>query len=236
MYSSANRQGAGVGSAVIAVDGPVASGKTTVGRLLAQRLRYKFLDTGAMYRAITWAALEAGVSPKDSHLLVRLAQEQRLAVVFQQDGQALVLVDGRDVAAHLREERVEQSVSLVSLVPGVRDILVELQRQVAEEGRMVMAGRDIGTVVLPHAPVKVFLTASVAERARRRHAELQVSGHSVPYQDVLEDLARRDKLDSERKVAPLRPATDAHVVDTDGLSIEMVVGRILEMVRQQSWA
>ncbi|MFH1140533.1 MAG: (d)CMP kinase [Chloroflexota bacterium] len=223
-------------SAVIAVDGPGASGKTTVGRLLAQKLGYRFLDTGAMYRAITWAALEAGVSPKDSHLLVSLAQEQRMELVFQQDGQALVLVDGLDVAAHLREESVEESVSLVSQVPGVRDILVELQRRVAEEGRMVMAGRDIGTVVLPHAPLKVFLTASVAERARRRHAELQASGHGVPYQDVLEDLAKRDKLDSERMVAPLRPATDAYVVDTDGLTVEMVVGRILELVRQRQWA
>ncbi|MDO8749829.1 MAG: (d)CMP kinase [Dehalococcoidia bacterium] len=223
-------------NAVIAVDGPGASGKTTVGRLLAHKLRYKFLDTGAMYRAITWAALEAGVSPKDSRRLVSLAQEQRMEVAFQQDGQGLVLVDGRDVAAHLREESVEQSVSLVSQVPGVRDILVELQRRVAEEGRMVMAGRDIGTVVLPHAPIKVFLTASVAERARRRHAELQASGHGVPYQDVLEYLAKRDKLDSERKVAPLRPALDAHVLATDGLSAEMVVERILEMVRLQSWA
>ncbi|MSQ21850.1 MAG: (d)CMP kinase [Dehalococcoidia bacterium] len=223
-------------SAVIAVDGPVASGKTTVGRLLAQRLIYKFLDTGAMYRAITWAALEAGVSPKDGSRLVRLAQEQRMGVVFQQDGQAAVLVDGRDVAAYLREERVEQSVSLVSQVSGVRDILVELQRRLAEEGSIVMAGRDIGTVVLPNAPLKVFLIASVAERARRRHAERQASGHSVSYQDVMEDIAKRDKLDSERKVAPLRPATDAYVMDTDGLSIEMVVGRILEQVRQRQWA
>lgn len=236
MYSLANQWGVGVSSAVIAVDGPVASGKTTVGRLLAQRLIYKFLDTGAMYRAITWAALEAGVSPKDGSRLVRLAQEQRMGVVFQQDGQAAVLVDGRDVAAYLREERVEQSVSLVSQVSGVRDILVELQRRLAEEGSIVMAGRDIGTVVLPNAPLKVFLIASVAERARRRHAERQASGHSVSYQDVMEDIAKRDKLDSERKVAPLRPATDAYVMDTDGLSIEMVVGRILEQVRQRQWA
>ncbi len=225
-----------MGSAVIAVDGPVASGKTTVGRLLAQRLGYRFLDTGVMYRAITWAALEAGISPEDSQRLVSLAQEQRMEVVFQQDGQALVLVDGRDAAAHLREERVEQSVSLVSQVAGVREILVALQRSVAEEGRMVMAGRDIGTVVLPDAPLKVFLTASVAERARRRHAELYTSGNGVPFQDVLEELANRDKLDSERKVAPLRPALDAHVLATDGLSIERVLERILELMRQRTWA
>lgn len=225
-----------MGSAVIAVDGPVASGKTTVGRLLALRLGYRFLDTGTMYRAITWAALEAGVSPKDSQRLVSLARESRMEVAFQQDGQAQVLVDGRDLAAHLREERVEDSVSLVSQVPGVRDILVALQRHVAEEGRMVMAGRDIGTVVLPDAPLKVFLTASVAERARRRHAELLALGNGTAYQDVLEELAMRDRLDSERKVAPLRPALDAHVLATDGLSVEMVVERILELVRQQSWA
>ncbi len=225
-----------MGSAAIAVDGPVASGKTTVGRLLALKLGYRFLDTGVMYRAITWAALEAGVSPKDSQPLVTLAREQKMEVAFQQNGQAVVLVDGRDVATHLRETRVEESVSLVSLVPGVRDILVALQRGLAEDGRMVMAGRDIGTVVLPDAPLKVFLTASVAERARRRHAELQASGRSVSYQEVLEELAKRDKLDSERKVAPLRPATDAHVVNTDGLTIEVAVERILDLVRQQSWA
>ena len=223
-------------STVIAVDGPVASGKTTVGRLLAQRLGYRFLDTGIMYRAITWAALEAGVSPKDGRRLVALALERKIEVAFQRDGQASVLVDGQDVAAHLRKESVEESVSLVSQVPGVRDILVALQRHVAEEGRMVMAGRDIGTVVLPNAPLKVFLTASVATRARRRHAELQTSGRSVPYQEVLDDLARRDKLDSERKIAPLRPAADAHRIDTDDLNIEMTVERILELVRQQSWA
>lgn len=188
-----------------------------------------------MYRAITWAALEAGVNPKDSQHLVILARERKLDVVFQQDGQALILVDGQDVAAHLREEFVEESVSLVSQVPGVRDILVALQRRVAEEGRMVMAGRDIGTVVLPDAPLKVFLTASVTERARRRHAELRSSGRSVSYQEVLAELAKRDKLDSERKVAPLRPAPDSQLVNTDGLTIEMVVQLILELMRQRSW-
>lgn len=225
-----------MGNTVIAVDGPVACGKTTVGRLLAQKLGYRFLDTGVMYRAVTWAALKAGISPEDSQHLVSLAHEHTMEVVFREDGQALVLVNGCDAATHLREERVDQSVSLVSQVPGIREILVAHQRRVAEEGRMVMAGRDIGTVVLPDAPLKVFLTASVTERARRRHLELQASRQVVPYQNVLDEMATRDKLDSGRKVAPLRPALDAHILTTDGLSIEMVLERILELMGHLSWA
>ncbi len=220
---------------VIAVDGPVASGKTSVGRLLAHRLGYRFLDTGAMYRAVTWAALEAGVSPSNSQDLIKLARERPPEVARPQDGQALILVDGRDVTPHLRNQQVEQNVSLVAQVPGVREILVEIQRRVAQEGRIVMVGRAIGTVVLPDARLKVFLTASVAERARRRHAETQASGENVPFTQVLEELAHRDRLDSERKVAPLKPAPDAQIIATDNLTVEMVVERILELVRQRPW-
>ncbi len=220
---------------VIAVDGPVASGKTSVGRLLAHRLGYRFLDTGAMYRAVTWAALEAGVSPNNSQDLIKLARERLPEVALPQDGQALILVDGRDVTPRLRDQPVEQNVSLVAQVPGVREILVEIQRRVAQEGRMVMVGRDIGTVVLPNARLKVFLTASVAERARRRHAELQASGENMPFAQVMKELANRDRLDSERKVAPLKPAPDAQIIATDNLTVDMVVERILELVRQRPW-
>ena len=219
-------------TAAIAIDGPVASGKTTVGWLLAQKLGYRFLDTGVMYRALTWAALEAGVNPKDSTGLVRLAREQVMEVVFQQDGKVSILVSDRDVTPYLRHHEVGQNVSLVARVAGVRDVLVSQQRCIAEEGPVVMAGRDIGTVVLPDAPVKVFLMASVAERARRRRAELQALGYDVPYRRVLEELEQRDRLDSERRVAPLRPAPDAHVIVTDDRSAEEIVERILELVRQ----
>ena len=216
--------------AIIALDGPVASGKTAVGRLVARRLGYRFLDTGIMYRAMTWAALEARVDPKDGTALTRLAKKRNIEVVFADAGRASVLIDHRDVTAHLWEQTVEQNVSLVSQVAGVRRVLVLKQRQIAGMGPVVMAGRDIGTVVLPDAPVKVYLTASVAERARRRHQELQASGVHLPYAQVLEELTQRDRLDSERKVAPLRPAPDAKVIVTDGLSVEEVTERILELV------
>ena len=217
----------------IAVDGPVASGKTAVGRMLAHKLGYRFLDTGAMYRAIAWAALEAGVSTRDGPGLVRLVQEQVMEVAFQQDGQAVVLVDQQDVTPYLWQQKVEQQVSLVAQVARVRDVLVVLQRRVAHEGSIVMAGRDIGTVVLPDAPLKVFLTASDAERAKRRHVELQALGRDAPYQQVLEEMEQRDRLDSQRKIAPLRPAPDAHVIITDDRSVEVVVEQILKLAKQQ---
>ena len=219
-------------TSTIAIDGPVASGKTTVGRLLAQKLGYRFLDTGVMYRALTWAALEAGVSAKDSTGLVRLTREQVMEVVFQQDGKVSILVGDRDVTPYLWHHEVGQNVSLVAQIAGVRDVLVSHQRCIAQEGPVVMAGRDIGTVVLPDAPVKVFLMASVAERARRRRAELQALGYDVPYRRVLEELEQRDRLDSERRVAPLRPAPDAHVIVTDDRSAEEIVERILDLMRQ----
>ena len=217
----------------IAVDGPVASGKTAVGRMLALKLGYRFLDTGAMYRAIAWAALEAGVSSRDGPGLVRLVQEQAMELVFQQDGQAVVLVDQQDVTPHLWQRNVEQQVSLVAQVVGVREVMVALQRRIAQEGAVVMAGRDIGTVVLPNAPLKVFLTASDAERAKRRHMELQALGRDAPYQQVLEEMEQRDSLDSQRKIAPLRPAHDAHVIITDDRTVEVVVDQILKLVKQQ---
>ena len=219
-------------TSTISIDGPVASGKTTVGRLLAQKLGYRFLDTGVMYRALTWAALEAGVSAKDSIGLVRLTREQVMEVVFRQDGKVSILVGDRDVTPYLWHHEVGQNVSLVAQIAGVRDVLVSHQRRIAQEGSVVMAGRDIGTVVLPDAPVKVFLMASVAERARRRRAELQALGYDVPYRRVLEELEQRDRLDSERRVAPLRPAPDAHVIVTDDRSAEEIVERILELVKR----
>ena len=185
-----------------------------------------------MYRAVTWAALEAGTGPKNTAGLVMLARELTMEVVFQQDQESLLLVDRRDVTPYLRSQDVEQQVSLVARVAGVREVMVAHQRRIAQEGLMVVAGRDIGTVVLPDAPLKVFLTASVAERARRRHAELQVLESDVPYRQVLEDLEQRDRLDSERRVAPMRPAPDAHVISTDGSSVELVVEHILELAQR----
>lgn len=214
----------------VALDGPVAAGKTTVGRLLAQRLGYRFLDTGAMYRAVTWAALARGIDPQDEASLSRLAQSLAIEVVAADDGVERVLVQGRDAAQELRRPEVEQAVSLVARVAGVRQALVSKQRALAQEGSIVMVGRDIGTVVLPHADLKVFLLASVQERARRRHQELQTLGQKVKFRSVLRDLERRDLLDSQRSVAPLRPAPDARQLDTDGLTPEQVVERILALM------
>lgn len=220
-------------SLTIAIDGPAASGKTVVGRMLARKLGCRFLDTGVMYRAITWAALEACINPKDAKRLGRLAQEQPVEVVFGEDGQVAVFVGGKDTTSHLRDPRVEQAVSQVSQAAGVRDALVASQRRLAQEGPIVMAGRDIGTVVLAKAPVKVFLTASVQERARRRHAELEAQGAQAAYEEVLADLQRRDKVDSERKLSPLRPAVDAQVVVTDGMDVEQVARFLMALVARR---
>ena len=217
----------------IAVDGPVASGKTAVGRLLARQLGYRFLDTGIMYRALTWLALERGVSPEDAQGLIGMAKGRELGVVFDEDEDARILLDSRDVTPNLWRQDVDRAVSLVSRVAGVRDQLVDHQRRIAAEGAVVMAGRDVGTVVLPDAPFKLFLTASKEKRARRRYEELRAVGQGLSYEQVLSDLVRRDKLDTEREVGPLRPATDACVMATDDLSLDEVVERVLAKVGRE---
>ena len=213
---------------MIAIDGTVASGKTSVGRMLAGRLGYRFLDTGIMYRAVTWAALERDVPVEDEPGLSRLAGSAAIRV-GDADGKGLQ-VDGEKLDQELREPRIDQVVSLVARVPGVREALVRRQREIAEGGRIVMVGRDIGTVVLPTAPLKLFLLASVAERASRRHLELTGEGQDVEYGKVLKELETRDRIDSTRAAAPLRPAEDAHMVDTDGLDLEQVLERVLRLV------
>ena len=219
-----------VTATVIAIDGPVASGKTAVGRLLGQKLGYRFLDTGIMYRALAWIALERGMNPKDSAGMVKLAHERSTKVVFQQNGDVTVLVNQTDVTPYLWYQDIEDRVSLVAQVAGVREVLVEQQRSIGQGGLVVMVGRDIGTVVLPDAQLKVFLAASIAERARRRHAEFQALGRDLSYQRVLYDLEERDRLDSERKIAPLRPASDARIVLTDDRSVEGVVDLIMKLL------
>ncbi|MBI4312494.1 MAG: (d)CMP kinase [Chloroflexi bacterium] len=231
---NASSTGSPNGAAIaVALDGPAAAGKTVVGRLLARKLGCRFLDTGVMYRAITWAALEAGVDPKDAAGLQRLVQETPIELVFNPEGDARVLVGGKDATPHLWDARVGQNVSLVSQAAGLREVLVAQQRRLAQDGGIIMAGRDIGTVVLPHATAKVFLTASPQERARRRHAEMEARGDPASYEEVLAEVQRRDKMDSERKVSPLRPAPDAQVVVTDGMSIEQVASFLLALVMRR---
>ena len=217
--------------AIIAIDGPVAAGKTSVGRLLSRQLRYRFLDTGIMYRAITWLALDLGMSLEDEEALGRLA---RATVIGLKDGEEdTAIVDGREVSEELRQPRIDRAVSLVARVPEVRRALVEQQRAVAKVGQIVVVGRDIGTAVLPDADLKLFLVASVFERAKRRHAELTRQDYAVEYQRVLQDLEDRDELDTERAHSPLRPASNAVLVDTEGIDVDQVMERLLRLVGEE---
>lgn len=217
----------------IAIDGPAGAGKSTIGALVAERLGYLFLDTGAMYRAVALAALERGVDPDDAENLTRLASDVRVNIgpPTVRDGRAYtVLLDGRDVTWAIREGRVDRVVSQVARIAGVRDAMVAQQRALAARGRVVMVGRDIGTVVLPEAERKIFLTASAAERARRREEELAQRGEKRPRQELLHEILRRDQLDSERAVAPLKAADDAAVIETDGQSVGQALDLVLSAI------
>ncbi len=224
-----------MGNIAIAIDGPAASGKSTIGGLLAQRLGYLYFDTGVMYRAVTWAALDRGIPIGDEMAVTRLARTLRIEVVppTEDDGrQYTVRADGRDITWTIRTPEVNRHVSPVSAYPGVRAALTAQQRRIGAPGGVVMVGRDIGTVVLPQAQVKIYLDATVEERARRRHLEVLERGESSDYEEVLEDLKRRDRIDSTREKAPLRAAEDAVVVDSTGKRIEEVVARAEAIVRE----
>ncbi len=217
-------------SNVIAIDGPVASGKTTVGRALAKRLGYRFLDTGLMYRAATLMALRRGVALDDPMALGSLAHALQIEIVpSTADAEERILVDGEDVTADLRSSRVEDAVSLVARVTEVRKAMVVQQQRMAAEGRIVMVGRDIGTKVVPTA-AKVFLDATPNERARRRLEELKARGEKTTMAAVRANLDLRDQLDTERTDSPLMAAADAVHVKTEGLSPDDVVDRITRIV------
>lgn len=221
----------------IAIDGPAGAGKSTIGALVAERLGYVFLDTGAMYRAMALAALDRGTDLADPAALERLARQAKIVIgpPTVRDGRAYsVLLDGRDVTWLIREGRIDRVVSEVARIPGVRDALVDQQRALAKRGRVVMVGRDIGTVVLPDAERKIFLTASAAERARRREEELAARGEKRSRQELLQEILRRDQIDSEREVAPLRAAADAVVVETDGDSVGQALEKILSVIGRGS--
>ncbi len=217
----------------IAIDGPAASGKSTIGELLARRLGYLYLDTGAMYRAVAWVALEQGIDIADKEAITALAESVEINITRPtvDDGrQYTVYANGQDVTWEIRRPEVDANVSPVSAYPGVRQALTDQQRRIGRRGRIVMVGRDIGTVVLPEAHLKVYLEATVEERAHRRHREILERGEEADYEKVLSAMRRRDKIDSERVAAPLRPAYDAVIIDTTGLSIAEVLGRMEELV------
>jgi len=217
---------------IIAIDGPVAAGKSTIGRLLSQKLGYRFVDTGEMYRALTWKAMKLNVDLEDEAELSRLASSIRIDFTSPLNSgkrHCSVLVDGQDVTEEIHTQGVEVGVSLVSKVAGVRRVMVEQQQKLAQDGKIVMAGRDIGTTVLPHAQLKIYLSASSEERARRRYLEVIERGEAADYQTILAELVRRDEIDSQRSISPLKPAPDAKMVDTDGLNPDQVLAGIIRM-------
>jgi CMP/dCMP kinase len=211
---------------IIAIDGPAASGKSTLGHKLAQALGYLYFDTGVMYRAVTWLALTSGLDISDEAAITSLAENTKIDVrpPSIQDGRAYdVIVDEQDITWDIRRPEVEGNVSPVSAYAGVRKALSSQQRRIGLRGNVVMVGRDIGTVVLPNADLKIYLDASVEERARRRYEELRQRGEPADYDVILQAMRRRDQIDSSREVAPLRPAEDAHILCSDGLDADQVL-------------
>lgn len=221
---------------VIAVDGPAGTGKSSVSRGLARALGARYLDTGAMYRIVTLAVLRAGIDPSDGDAVAAAVDEVELAVGYDPDEDRSLLA-GEDVSAEIRGDAVTRAVSAVSAVPAVRARLVDLQRRLADgSGSVVVEGRDIGTVVLPDADVKIFLTASAEARARRRNVQNVANGLPDDYDSVLADVRRRDHLDSTRAVSPLRAADDAVVVDTSDMTETDVVAHLQDLVHQRAGA
>ncbi len=224
-----------VNADIIAIDGPAASGKSTVAELLARRLGYLYLDTGVMYRAVTLAMLQKQIPVNDEAAVTNLAREIKIDVrppSVEDQRMCDVLLDGVDVTWEIRKREVEQNVSQVSAYRGVRDAMTQQQREIGRRGKVIMVGRDIGTVVFPEAGLKIFLDASVEERAKRRAKELQERGKTIGYQEVLEDMKARDRIDSTREIAPLKPAKDAVVISSDGLTVDQVLQKILNLLNK----
>jgi cytidylate kinase len=216
----------------IAIDGPAASGKSTLAEKLADNLGYLLFDTGVMYRAVTLAALETLHAVNDEQAVTGLAQRVQIDVEppTQADGRRYdVLLDGKDVTWRIRTPEVDANVSHVSAYPGVRRAMTALQRRIGQRGKVVMVGRDIGTVVLPEAELKIYLDASVEERARRRFEEVRLRGETQSYPEILASMRRRDQIDSTRTVAPLRPASDAVIINSDKLDVEQVLQMVVNM-------
>ncbi len=219
-------------SFVVTIDGPAGSGKSTVARMLAERIGARLLDTGALYRSVALAALEKGVRLEDGAALGALAASLEIALTQEPDGQH-VLLDGRDVTEAIRTPEVSEAASRVSAHREVREVLLGIQRKLASQGPSVAEGRDMGTVVFPEAEAKFFLSAEERVRAERRWKQLLDKGQSVAFEDVLEEQRRRDRRDAEREVAPLRPAPDAVILDSTHMTPERVVEAMLQVLRSR---
>jgi len=218
---------------IIAIDGPAASGKSTIAREVAKKLNYKFVSTGAMYRAVTYRVLKEKADVHDDVAPAAIAQ--RYKVTFKKTKEhpqaERVIIDSQDVTDYLFSPKVDSTVSFVAKNPGVRDQLVSQQRRLSKQGDVVMEGRDIGTVVLPQADVKIFLTASAKERARRRKEELEKKGHICDEQRLKRELVYRDKIDTTRRISPLTKACGAFLIDTTGKTIEEVIETVMKIIK-----
>lgn len=215
----------------VAIDGPAGAGKSTVAKMAAEKLGFIYIDTGAMYRAITWKALQNNIDPRNEHELEVLLKDTVIQLT-QENGSPRVICDDRDVSDEIRDPAVTRNVSYIAAHRKIREDLVCRQQQLAEQGGAVMDGRDIGTAVLPDAEVKIFLTASVNERARRRHDEQIAKGIPTDIDELKQEIENRDKLDTEREITPLKKAEDAVFLDSTNLSIEEVVKRIYQLAAE----
>lgn len=214
----------------IAIDGPAGAGKSTVAKRIAKQLDLFYVDTGAMYRAIAYKALQSGIPLEDEHNVSQIAKTTE--VILDHSDEGTVWCDGENVTQAIRSPEISRAVSTVAAYVGVRERLVELQRREAERGGVVMDGRDIGTHVLPDASLKIFLTATLQERANRRWMELVKVGKNVLFEEVAQDMQKRDRQDTEREVSPLEPAQDAILLDTTGLSVEEMVAKIVALTQE----
>jgi cytidylate kinase len=219
---------------IIAIDGPAASGKSTLGFRLAESLGYLYFDTGLMYRAITWLALSRGIDMKDEAAITRLAEDVPIEVAppSLEDGRPCdVVVDSQDITWEIRKSDVESNVSVIAAYGGVRKALTLQQRRIGMRGRVVMVGRDIGTIVLPEADIKIYLDASPEERARRRYDEIISHGGRASYEDILAKMIERDRIDSTRAIAPLKLASDAIILDSDLLDADTVFEKAYDLCK-----
>ena len=217
----------------IAIDGPAGAGKSTIAKALAKELGYYYVDTGAIYRTVAYFLDLLGISPKDADGVERYIDELTVGIQYDEDGRQHMIMNGMDVTDEIRTQDISQKASLVSAHKVVRDMLLDMQRDVARHNNVIMDGRDIGTVVLPNATVKIFLTASAEVRAQRRTDELLSKGQKVSYEQTLKDIKQRDHQDSNRPIAPLKQAKDAILLDTSELDIDGVIARMKQIVGEK---
>lgn len=220
-------------SIAIAIDGPAGAGKSTIAKMAAKELSFIYVDTGALYRAIGLCAYRNNIDSKDEEKIIEMLSTIKVELAFNDNKEQIVLLNGEDVSSLIRTPEISMYASNVSAIPQVRAFLLDLQRNMAQTNNIIMDGRDIGTVVLPQAQVKIFLTASAEVRAKRRYDELIEKGMDVKYEDVLSDVVTRDYNDSHRETAPLKPADDSVIVDTSDLDLQQSVDKLISIMKER---